>query len=77
MTLLRNSGYQLRYSKLYFVLCRTSSVGKVDDFESGGPRFESGNNLPKKSACTVGQGVLPKIVLEMTIFCPSIITMVC
>ena len=42
---------------------RTSSVGKVDDCESGGPWFESRHgHLRKKSACAVGQGILPKVV---------------
>ena len=44
---------------------RTSSVGKVDDSESGGPQFESRHgHLRKKSACAVGQGTLPKVVLD-------------
>ena len=45
---------------------RTSSVGKVDDSKSGGPRFESrhGHLSKKKSACAVGQGTLPKVVLD-------------
>ena len=37
----------------------------MDDFESGGPRFESCNgHLRKKSACAVGLGTLPKVVLD-------------
>ena len=45
---------------------RTSSAGRVDDSESGGPRFESrhGHLKKKKSACAVGQGTLPKVVLD-------------
>ena len=44
---------------------RTSSVGKVDDSKSGGPRFRvSTRPSEKKSACAVGQGTLPKVVLD-------------
>ena len=45
---------------------RASSVGKVDDSESRGPQIESrhGHLRKKKSACAVGQGTLPKVVLD-------------
>ena len=42
-------------------MSRTSSVGKVDDSDSRGTQFESRNKL---SACVVGQGTLPKVVLD-------------
>ena len=44
---------------------RTSSVGKVDDSELRGLRFKYPNKpFEKHSACAVGQGTLPKVVLD-------------
>ena len=43
---------------------KTSSVDKVHHFESAGPWFESRNGHREKSACAVGQGTLPKVVLD-------------
>ena len=49
---------------LIILRSRTSSVGKVDDFESGGPQFESCIGYLKKSVCAAGQGTLANVVLD-------------
>ena len=50
---------------LCIIRAATSLIGKVEDCKYGGPRFESRHgHLRKKSACAVGQGTLPKVVLD-------------
>ena len=43
---------------------RTSSVGKVDDSKSGGPRFESRHGHMRKICLCCWTRTLPKVVLD-------------
>ena len=61
-------------SKVY--RSRTSLVGKVDDSESGGPRFESRHgHLRKNLLVLLDKALYLRLSWIMTTFCPSIISM--
>ena len=55
---------------------RTGSVGKVDDSESGGPRFESRHgHLRKNLLVLLDKALYLRLSWIMTTFCPSIMRM--
>ena len=55
---------------------RTSSVGKVDDSESGGPQFESRHgHLRKNLLVLLDKALYLRLSWIMTTFCPSIMRM--
>ena len=47
-----------------YIIRINGAVDKVDDSESGGPGSNLDTAIWEKSACAVGKGTLPKVVLD-------------